>query len=460
MSWQQNMQAASFRGVQFDVVREHVERRRAISRHTYPYVDGADLEDMGADERVFVMSVLFWGDDYDTRLQAFVKVLDQAGYGELIHPIYGSIPKAQLEDYRIAHQAEDVNACQIELRFAEATPGNPFFVKQLASQQAGSASALGTTAQASGFAAFASSVSSVVSTIQGAAARVDALRNVMNYTMSTLQGQVQGVIASTLDVIAFPLTFTSGITSFVSAMASIPSFAIGTIKSDWQNFVGQMNNVASLPASLNGGTATTTSPTGVTNAGMTATGASGSGSAGSGTSGTGSSGTSSSGSGTTPTSPTAIQSIGANPADVQAVTAAVQLIVATQLATTAAGILADESQQPTLAPPDIEQIVNDVRTSINTAIAQQRALYNLVTSRPTTEPLKDMALAIQQSAIRVIDQAPQITTKTVNAPGNLTLIAFWWYGDYTRADELSRLNPAIRNPNFILAGTVLNAYAN
>ena len=437
MSWKQNMQDASFRGVRFDVIRETTGRGRSVSRHEYAYVDGADLEDMGATERKFTLTAIFWGDDYDTRLQAFIKVLDQSGSGELIHPIYGSIPKAQLEDYKVSHRADDVDACEVELHFAEATPGNPFFVKQLASQQAGSVSSLGASAQSSGFAAFSSTITSLVNTVKGAAARVDALRNVMNTTMSTLQGQVQGVVASTLDVISFPLTFTSGITSFVSAMADIPAFAVGTITSDWKNFVGQMNNVAALPAGINGGTATISSPTGVAAAGIT-----------SGTTGAGSA----------PIATTAIQSAGANAVDVQAVTAAVQLIVATQLASTAADILSDESQQPTLAPADIEQIVNDVRTSISTAIAQQRALYDLVTSRPTTEPLKDMALAIQQSAISVINQAPQITTKTVNAACNLTLLAFWWYGDYTRADELARLNPSIRNPNFVLAGTVLNAY--
>src|SRR6185437_8547538 len=109
MSWEQNLQDASFRGVRFDVVRTRDGRQRAISRHEPPYVDGADLEDMGARERTFELSAVFWGDDYDTRLQAFIAVLDQAGIGELIHPVYGSIPKAQLDSYSISHDAENVD---------------------------------------------------------------------------------------------------------------------------------------------------------------------------------------------------------------------------------------------------------------------------------------------------------------------------------------------------------------
>ncbi|MGV4146288.1 DNA circularization protein, partial [Citrobacter freundii] len=42
---------------------------------------------------------------------------------------------------------------------------------------------------------------------------------------------------------------------------------------------------------------------------------------------------------------------------------------------------------------------------------------------------------------------------------NLHLLAHLWYEDYTRATELLRLNPTLRNPNNIKAGDVLNAYS-
>lgn len=456
MSWEQNLQDASFRGVRFDVVRTRDGRQRAVSRHELPYVDGADLEDMGARERTFELTALFWGDDYDTRLQAFIAVLDQVGSGELIHPVYGSIPKAQLDRYSISHDAENVDHCVIELHFSEATPAAPFFAQQLASQKAASVSGLASTAQSGGFAAFASKISSIASTVQGAAARLNALRNVMAYTMSTIQGQVQGVITSTLDVITYPLTFTSNITSFLSAMGDVPSFSVGSIMSDWSNFKGQLDNIASLPASINAGTATTNSATGVVSVGLTGSNGSaintGSGSGGSGSAGSGSAGAA-------PLATTAITPAGATPADVAVVTAAVQLAVALQLASTASGILADEEGEPTLSLSDIEKIVDDTRTTITTAIDQQRALYHVVTFRPVTESLKDIAAAIESAAIQVMNRLPQLTTRTVDVPASLTLLAFKWYGDYTRAGELLRLNPSVRNPNFVMMGTVLNAYA-
>lgn len=455
MSWKDNLQDATWRGVRFDVLRASDECERDVARHGYPYLDGEDFEDLGASAWHFSLTAAFWGDDYDTRLKAFTDVLDVAGYGELIHPIYGSIAKAQLLKYRITHDADDVDYCRVELHFAEATPGNPFFVKQTASQQAQSISASSATAQSGGFAAFASKISSIANTIQGGIARVAALRNVITYTMASIQGQVQGVVASALDVIAFPLTFTSNVTSFFDAMASTPSFAVGSIMSDWSSLTGKLNNAVTLPSGINSGTAVVSSSIGPVSVGVPSALATAGGQV---TSGSpivvGVPGTTGA-----PVAPTSITAAGASPDDVALVTAAVQLAATLQIATAASNILADESTQPTLSPPDLEQIVNDTRTSINATIAQYRDLFDVVTSRPITEALKDIALAIQTAAIAVIDQQPALTTRTVNTPGNLTLIAFWWYGDYTRAGELARLNPSIRNPNFVLPGTVLNAYA-
>lgn len=56
-------------------------------------------------------------------------------------------------------------------------------------------------------------------------------------------------------------------------------------------------------------------------------------------------------------------------------------------------------------------------------------------------------------------QRPPLTTRVVNAETNLHLLAHQWYGDYTRATELLRLNPSLRNPNAIKTGDILNAYS-
>ena len=68
-------------------------------------------------------------------------------------------------------------------------------------------------------------------------------------------------------------------------------------------------------------------------------------------------------------------------------------------------------------------------------------------------------MSVQQLAVSTIDAMPPLITRTVSSPCNLTLLAFHWYGDYTRSAELLRLNPSIKNPNFIATGEVLRAFA-
>ena len=42
--------------------------------------------------------------------------------------------------------------------------------------------------------------------------------------------------------------------------------------------------------------------------------------------------------------------------------------------------------------------------------------------------------------------------------GTVQQIAHAFYSDYKRADELLRLNPQVRYPNYIEQGEVLNSY--
>lgn len=446
MSWANSLQDASFRGVKFDVVRTRDGRQKATAAHEYPYLDGADIEDMGARARHFSLTAIFWGDNYESALQGFIKALDQLGSAELIHPIYGSIPKAQVLDYEVEHDADHVDHCLVELHFEESTPSNPFFVQQLPAQKARAVSVLTTTARSGGIAAFGSALSSLKSA-QGNLQQLNALRDVMTSTLSAVRGQIQGIIGTTLDIIEYPQAFAADIVSYFSGMADLRSFDIGVIGSDWKSLTDQFGNVVQLPGSINRGTAVTSSPTGMVSVGLSPV-----------TSGL----DPTSGVPITPVaiaSTAALMPAGADPSNVNLVEAVVRLAATLQLADTASSILASEADAPTLSPVEIEQIIDDTRTAIEATIAQHRAAFDIGISRPVTETLKDIALAIQTAAIVVINALPTLTTRMVDAPGNLTLIAFRWYGDYTRADELGRLNPAIRNPNFVLPGTLLNAYA-
>jgi len=54
-------------------------------------------------------------------------MLKEAGSGELIHPVYGSIPKVQFLEAAVEHDVEPLNATSVELVFIEATTEQALF---------------------------------------------------------------------------------------------------------------------------------------------------------------------------------------------------------------------------------------------------------------------------------------------------------------------------------------------
>lgn len=434
MAWKDKLFDASFRGIKFDCQRTDDPLERDVVRYAVPYVDGEDLEDQGAKAREVAMTAIFFGDDYEDRLNAFLNALAQRGSGELIHPVFGSLPDMQFLGGHVSHDAENPDACIVEMRFARSTPSNPFFVEQIASQKADATTQAADVAQEAG----TSMLSNALGALQAAKVglrRLNALRDVMSETLGPIRNLVTGFRTSALDYINFPSAFASDLIGLVGGMADFRSFDAGIVMSDWTGLTEQMQTVVKLPAA-----AANSQPITIP-------------------------GTPSGSSNSTPSDPTAPYSPPrpkialADPTDVQLVTAFTKVAVATTMASVASDVLANEIEQPTLTPDQVEQITNDTRTFIEDAMTETRSVLAIDASRPVTEPLKDVALLVQQLAVGVIDVLPPIISRQIDTPSNLTLIAFRWYGDYTRSAELLRLNPNVRNPNFIQPGDVLRAYA-
>ncbi|WP_236422512.1 hypothetical protein [Escherichia coli] len=157
--------------------------------------------------------------------------------------------------------------------------------------------------------------------------------------------------------------------------------------------------------------------------------------------------------------------------DVQDVKAAYAVLAASELASVATAILSDEAQSEQLIPADIGRLVGDVRTRLQTAITLFRERYEGERERitETASPLglmypeiiqsmKNVAASVQDVGLLVLSRRPPLTQKQVQADSCLLLLAWQWYGDYSRAAELQRLNPQLRDPNNITAGMVINAW--
>lgn len=425
MAWSESLLDCSFRGFVFDVVKTEDKGEHAIAKHSYPYVDGSDIEDLGIDGRTFSIEAKFWDGlatqvsgqaarttGYEARLQEFLKLLDQRGSGELIHPVYGSI-LVQVLRYQVRHEADDVDQCFVHVEFEETSGSDkPFFERSLASQKVDLISYRSGIART----ALGSALANVIDSLRNSSplAALNNLRQEMLGPILATLSDVQGVLLSGLDVLNYPHAWVNDISSIVDGVLDLKDFGTNLI-ADWKS----VGNVLGLFDVF-----------------------------------------SSSGS----SAPTQIRA-GATPTEAQAV-AATQAHLAASTAigmANAAGLVlaaeADPQHGPTLSPPEIESVVDDARTRIEAAIAAIRAVYPLETARTITEPMKDQALALQEAARAIIEARPPLIQKTVEAPGNLRLMAHHWYGDHTRAPELARLNPSLRLPNNLQFGDVLNAYA-
>lgn len=164
--------------------------------------------------------------------------------------------------------------------------------------------------------------------------------------------------------------------------------------------------------------------------------------------------------------------VDASPDDVQDVKAVYATQAASELASVAMAILVDDAQSEQLIPADIGRLVGDVRTRLQAAITLFRERYEGERERitETASPLglmypeiiqsmKNVAATVQDVGLLVLSRRPPLTQKQVQADSCLLLLAWQWYGDYSRAAELQRLNPQLRDPNNITAGVVINAYA-
>lgn len=443
MSWEDSMQDASFRGIRFDVINTRDSASRDIAVYEYPYVDGGDVEDLGRKPRNFRATALFWGDDYETRLQQFLAALDKRGSAELIHPVFGSMLYMQCIEYQASHDAENVDYCVVEVVFIQAKPNiqlfgseDPLSKADILFNQVQSALDQAQTA--------IDNLLSPLRTAKKWMKRAKSLAATALGMVTVLKGELTGFISTTTDFINYPKAFMNDLQSALtqtsllskSSVSSNPgsyagsssdvSGVAGIVMADWNRGHTQLQDVAALPEKIVTGQTTTA----------------------------------------------VIMPAGSSVSDITELVTTIKVQVALQLVLDAADILSDADVINLLSPDDIEHIANDTRTSLQVAIIQVRetfadATQNVssdatasgVTWQPVVESLKVMALTVQQLATSVMTQRPPLTTRVVRADTNLHLLAHLWYADYTRAAELLRLNPTLRNPNTIKSGDVLNAYS-
>jgi prophage DNA circulation protein len=429
MAWENTLHPASFRGLEFEVASTEDDIERATVVHEYPYVDGGVVEDMGRCARPIRMQAVFYGEDYENRLQAFLDAIDAPGTGELIHPVFGAI-QAQFIRASILHDGSAPDSARLALEFLESTLGQPLFAGVLPAQQA---AAINQAADDALAAARAGMTLDIQSALNLPALVRDKLSTDMLAAIDTMRqytGQLieaRGWVASGLYYLNNPTAFvddvTGGLVSRVTALFSslnLGSAYAGGSESGTGYQRGSLASVWQAPL------AHLQQPLVASDA-----------------------------------TPVQALALTADPAAVQPfLVAHLSVQQAIAVCGAAAQVFSAAADESILTPDDIAIVTADARDAVNGAIALVRLIYpDIVRSRPLTEALKVLALSVTMAAEGLIRIKPQLVSRAVESDCNLHLLAHLWYGDYRRADELLRLNPTVRNPNLVARGIVLRAYA-
>jgi prophage DNA circulation protein len=469
--WAENLLEASFGGVKFDCLSIDDSFDKATVEHAFPYLAGAEVEDMGRGPRKVSIQAIFYDDgkkdDYKDRLKAFVAELEKPGARELVHPVFGSMKDAQVVRGSIHHEADNVDQATLSFELTESTAGNPFFAKQSAQQKA---EAVNQKAQAARDAS-AWTMNNAVSKLKALnpMSQLTALRQQLLAPVFALKALAGGILAAGMDVINYPLSWAGDLTSLAGGVMNFGGFSVSTLLSDYRTGVSRLAGVLSTgstvtDAQFSGATVTSQLANGATvvseplGAGSTVTRVQ-------------SVGPVTTVTGTLPsgTNATALLASGAvvpriditNPTETSVTQASqvhIQVERAATVADAAAVVLQSEAETATLSPAEIETVCNSARSEIEVAIELARATYPIETARPIIESLKDTALSLQEAAQAIIVARPPLITRQVLTPAPLRVLAHRWYADHDRALELQRLN-GLANPNFLQATDRLNAYA-
>lgn len=125
MSWRDNLQPASFRGVAFHY--EDVDRNfgRRVKTHEYPGGDEPYHEDLGAMTEAISFNAYVLEPDHLNKAARLRDAINKPGAGTLVHPYYGEI-QVVAKDTSERFSTRDGGMARFSLRFERAGPNrNP-----------------------------------------------------------------------------------------------------------------------------------------------------------------------------------------------------------------------------------------------------------------------------------------------------------------------------------------------
>jgi prophage DNA circulation protein len=119
MAWRDQLQAASFRGVAFEVDGHEGSFGRRAVVHEYPQRDKPYVEDLGRKARGIALEAYVIGTGYTASRDALIAALEQPGPGRLIHPYLGALT-VTVTDFKLRESTAEGGLARLSITCVEA----------------------------------------------------------------------------------------------------------------------------------------------------------------------------------------------------------------------------------------------------------------------------------------------------------------------------------------------------
>ena len=431
--WHTVLQDASFRDVRFDVVALDEQDGKALVEHARPFTDGVWLEDMGSTGRQVQVEAVFWGKGYHSRLNALVEALMERGAGVLVHPVWGRLQNMMAASWHFHHDADNVDYATLSITFRESGEPQKIFVFENAFLMAierliaridtyraaleGWIDALTMAKQSGG--ALIGSAFGFASAARGAWA---ALRDLFDVGSLGLGGHESGGAGDGAGSKRLWRDMRNMVqaglfqAAAIGADGAVHTAGVRSAKSRFDALLRAADAVATVEQRM----------------------------------------------AVAANSNTRRGSDWAERAQVGQVLRLMALETIFQ-----AALLLLEHDGERMSAPDVWHINRAVRQRTAAEIARLRATLAAMPDKTqaydavyaVVETLRDAAAHLNLLAIAVLNQKPPLIARPAPLSGTVHQLAFAWYGEINRADELIRLNPQLRHPCFIQTGEIMNGYA-
>lgn len=261
MSWRDELQPGSFRGVPFLIDAASTEVGRRVALHEYPLRDTPYPEDMGRKARQFSIECLVLGPEYMAARDRLITALEAPGAGTLVHPYYGTRRVVVAQPSSINETTREGGVARFRIPFAEAGEKlEPAGTADTAAQVQGQAASTGNQLANS----FASQWAvdglpkwvsdSGMGSLGGLADKLDALRDSIPGipdSITAFNAQLQAFSNSLSSLIREPFNLGAQVVSLVLGLGTIarqPFDALGLYRNLFDFGADDAPIVASTPA--------------------------------------------------------------------------------------------------------------------------------------------------------------------------------------------------------------------